>query len=137
MVASGSGAHLGLVNERLFAGLGLAGALLCAPACSTEPAQTQPSLRDVQIPADFTFATTRPVTLDLVVEDPGARERGVAVEVRHPDGRTVYRGPVPASGLRLPIPKAEQGLDVTSILMGNERTQRVALAGAETKVVVR
>lgn len=74
---------------RLLSALGV----LVAVACAPEPAPND--LRSVQIPPDFTFATSRAVTVVVAgsPESLGAAQAGI-LTLQLPDGGILYKGPL-------------------------------------------
>ena len=111
-------------------GRGLSAALLLVAACAapvSPTAEPAPALDAVTVPADFTFATTRPLTLKLAV--PAGLQ--AAVQVRTPDGRVVRERPAGASGpasLRVAVPSDTGRVDVVvRSADGAERVTSVAV----------
>ena len=97
--------------------------VLATPACTeSDPLGDPPdaavgSLDEVDLPADFTFRTTRPVSVRLTIPEarrlPGHAPR---VEIRLSDGGVVFRGNAGKDGsvlLTLPLPRATRALEVT------------------------
>lgn len=93
---------------------GAAGALLAAGllGCNVGgPDQTsETSLLDVQIPEDFTFATTKGLTLTALGDPVALRE--TLAEIRLASGELVHKGAL-AVPVELAIPRATQSLQVT------------------------
>ena len=79
--------RLWMIAPLLVTALGFAG----CDADETNPGGAEP-LRQVEIPADFTFATTRPVGLEVAASADFLGGPVALVEVKRVDGRTLYRG---------------------------------------------
>jgi hypothetical protein len=105
----------------------LLGLSACAPGAG-ESLQGPQSLDEVQIPEDFTFATTKGMTLRA--EGEPAQLAAIQSEVRLPNGELIHRGPLTPS-LRLAIPAAVDSLNVTLRDANGERTVQVATTAGE------
>jgi hypothetical protein len=95
------------IIHAMFVGTVLGGAL--AAGCTTETDAPAPSaqepLRALEIAPDFTFATTRSVSLrvEATAASLGGARTG-ALEIARPDGKVLYRGPILANrGVELPL----------------------------------
>ena len=119
----------GLINA--VAAAALMSVLGCAQGTGEGNTPEQPqSLRDVQIPQDFTFATSRAVsvTVSANAETLGA-ETG-ALEVARADGRVLYRGPLSVSqplSLNLSVPTKDDVVKLRLSANGQEHTADVSL----------
>jgi len=96
-------------------GLALAGLVGCAEAPGEAPPAT--SLRDVTIPADFTFQTSRTQRLQLTPDSSAfeATAKDAPVIVRRPDGAVLYRGAVRKGAtldVEVSVPTAVNSVDV-------------------------
>lgn len=61
------------------------------------PAGNTSSLRDITIPAGFTFETTREVVVNISATEEKLGASHGALEIALPDGKVLYRGPLAAS----------------------------------------
>ena len=104
----------------------------CAPG-SGEEAPSPTSLLDVEIPADFTFATTKGLTVRG--EGDATKLASTLAEVRLPNGELLHRGPL-SMAIALAVPTAAQTLTVVLRGPDGERTETVAATGAEAVVTV-
>jgi hypothetical protein len=104
----------------------------CAPG-SGEEAASPTSLLDVEIPADFTFATTKGLTVRG--EGDATRLAATLAEVRLPNGELLHRGPL-SLAIELAIPTAAETLTVVLRGPDGERTETVSARGAEAVVTV-
>jgi hypothetical protein len=102
-------------------------------ACEGAEPAAPGSLLDVPVPADFTFATSRGLTVRAVGD--AARIAATLAEVRLPDGALVHRGPL-AAPVELAVATAVTELQVTLHGGGASRTVTVPVVGAEAQVVV-
>ncbi len=120
------------VKLMLAMGVLVAGLAGCAVGAPGEAPQAD-SLLEVEIPADFTFATSR----GLTVRASGDAQAIAATlaEVRLPGGDLVHRGPL-TSPVELAIPTAAGALEVTLRSARGERTVQVPVAGPEAVVTV-
>lgn len=91
------------------------------------------SLFDVQIPSDFTFATSRPLNIHAAGE-PAVIARTYA-EIRLANGEVIHRGPL-NSTIELAIPVAANELEVTLRTSGNERVVQVPFEGSDAVIPV-
>ena len=96
----------------------LGGALLGCEAGG--PAHPSDGLASASIPAGFDFSTTRAVEVAADVVADSRR-----IEVRLPDGATVYRGAMPQSGLRLAVPTKDRTLEVWATQSGGATAHTV------------
>ncbi|MCK6548497.1 hypothetical protein L6R52_21805 [Myxococcota bacterium] len=100
-------------------------------AC-TEPAAPPPeSLAEVTVPADFTFATTKPVALSVsaTADKLGGGQGAIAVE--RVDGKVLFRGPIEAGKplqVKLMVPSKDDDLKLKLFAKGGELTAQVAVA---------
>lgn len=97
---------------------------------TSNPEQPQ-SLRDVQIPEDFTFATSRGVALTVAADEASIGAPSAALEVARADGRVLYRGPIAAGtplNLNLAVPTKDNALKLKLNANGTERTAEVAIS---------
>lgn len=122
--------HLG----RWLSTLAFLGVAACAPGTSTDGKSQPTSLREVEIPADFTFATSRPTAL-TVSADPAILTNGAAaLEIRRPDGAVLYRGPLQAGqplDLSLSVPTKDEHLELVLTAEGREMVAQVAVADGQ------
>jgi hypothetical protein len=104
----------------------------CAPG-GAEESPSPTSLLDVQIPEDFTFATTK----GLTVRGSGDATRlaSTLAEVRLPSGELLHRGPL-SMAIELAVPTAAETLTVVLRGPDGERTETVSARGAEAVVTV-
>lgn len=86
-------------------------ACLTVACASPEPEAVAPAgLGEVEIPADFTFATQRAVTVEVAGD---TAWDALLVEVRLPSGELVYQGPIlPDAPVRLAAATAVDAFDV-------------------------
>ncbi len=121
--------------------LALGGALACAPgAPGGQPAGEGAGLRDVEVPADFTFATSRPVALTVQADPAVVGGQAAGLEVRRLDGAVLYRGPLlPDRPLEvsLALPTTDDALELHLATGAEPRVERVALTGARTSYAFR
>jgi hypothetical protein len=113
------------------AGLTAIVSLICGAlvACSKTPPRP---LGDAVIPPGFTFATTRGVELNVAAEEALVSPTGVAaIEVKLPDGKLLFRGPV-RSGIplriRLAVPTKDDHLRVSFLGGAVQRATNIAIA---------
>jgi hypothetical protein len=104
----------------------------CAVGGSDE-APAADSLLEVEIPADFTFATSRGLTVRAAGD--AQVVAATLAEVRLAGGELIHRGPL-TSPVELAIPTAATGLEVTLRSARGERTVQVPVRGAEAVVTV-
>jgi len=120
----------------------LAGAALltvvgCAQGTDGTNGTDEPtSLRDVEIPADFTFATSRAVALTVAASQETLGAPSAALEVQRADGRVLYRGPLSAQTpltLNLAVPSKDDTVKLKLSANGQEHLADVAISaeGAE------
>ena len=66
-------------------------------ACADDPSGSDAPdhLKDVTVPADFTFQTNRAIRV-AVSASPALVQQGAALELVRADGRRLYRGPIQA-----------------------------------------
>ena len=127
------------LDKALASGLLLMGLFGCAVgeqgAQQQQPGETPTaeSLFDVQIPSDFTFATSRPLNIQATGE-PEVIARTYA-EIRLANGETIHRGPL-GSTIELAVPVAANELEVTLRTSGNERIVQVAFEGDNAVIPV-
>ncbi len=100
----------------------------CAPG-GAEESSSPTSLLDVQIPEDFTFATTKGLTVR------GSGDATRLAEVRLPNGELLHRGPL-SMAIELAVPTAAETLTVVLRGPDGERTETVSARGAEAVVTV-
>ncbi len=93
---------------------GAAGALLACGlmgcAAGGEDQASEQTLFDTQIPGDFTFATTKGLTVTAQGDPAGIAQ--TLAEIRIGDGELVHRGPLLAP-VQLAIPRSVDSLQVT------------------------
>ena len=110
----------------------LLGAALALPlGCyeATPPPEGPQSLREVQVPADFTFATSKPVALTVAAESGAIGGEQGALEVARADGKVLYRGPITAGerlALNLAIPSKDERVEIT--LRANDKETKASVA---------
>jgi hypothetical protein len=114
----------------------LAGAALvtvvgCAQGTGDSNTPDQPqTLRDIEIPQDFTFATSRAVSVTVSAAQATIGADTGALEVARADGRVLYRGPLSVSQpltLNLAIPTKDDVVKLRLSANGQEHTAEVAL----------
>jgi hypothetical protein len=122
---------MALTKWLLVAGLGasLAG---CAVGSEGE-APVADSLLEVEIPEDFTFATSRGLTVRATGDAAAIAE--TLAEVRLADGELIHRGPL-TSAVELAVPTAASQLSITLRSARGERTLTVPVSGPEAVVEV-
>ncbi len=106
---------------RLACALALFGVAACAQQAEAPPAT---SLRDVTIPADFTFQTSRTQRLQLTPPDEAfeGRAKDAPVVVSRPDGAVLYRGAV-RKGARLEVEvSVPTSVDSLEVAIGKQRS---------------
>jgi hypothetical protein len=113
-------------------GLLSAGMTACAVGGESE-APVADSLLEVQIPEDFTFATSRGLTVRATGDASVIAE--TLAEVRLADGELVHRGPL-TSAIELAVPTAAERLSITLRSARGERTLEVPVAGPEAVIAV-
>jgi len=91
------------------------------------------SLLEVEIPEDFTFATSRGLTVRASGE--ASVVAGTLAEIRLADGELIHRGPL-TSAVELAVPTAASQLSITLRSARGERTLTVPVAGPEAVVEV-
>ena len=126
------------LDKALASGLLLMGLFGCA--VGEQGTREQPgeapaaeTLFDVQIPSDFTFATSRPLNIHASGE-PAVIARTFA-EIRLANGEVIHRGPL-NSTIELAVPIAASDLEVTLRTSGNERIVQVPFEGADAVIPV-
>lgn len=116
---------------------GAAAALLACGLMGCEAGGERPNaqatLDDVQIPADFTFATTKGLT--VVAEGDPARLTETMAEVRLANGELVHRGTLVAP-IQLAIPLSTQKLQVSLRSNTHEATVEVPVVDGRAVVEV-
>ncbi len=114
----------------------LAGAALvtvvgCAQGAGDAGNTDQPkTLRDVEIPADFTFATSRAVALTVGATEESIGAPTAALEVARADGAILYRGPLSVATpltLNLAVPTKDSALKLKISANGQEHLAEVAI----------
>lgn len=103
-------------------------------ACAAEEGKSAPgSLLEVDIPENFTFATSR--GLRVRAEGSATAIADTLAELRLVSGEMVYRGPL-VSAVELAIPTAADRLHVTLRTAQNERQLEVPVTGADIVLAV-
>lgn len=120
-------------SSLVLSSFGLALALLSG--CTEQAAPAQPTtLGDVQVPSNFTFATTKAVALSVTASaDKIGGEQG-ALAVERNDGKVLYRGPIAASkplAVKLMIPSKDDELRLRLFAKTGELTQQVAVTSGD------
>ena len=120
----------------------LAVSAIAAAGCAEMPTEdgldptSGPTLRDIEIPEDFTFATSRGVTLSVQVEDTAISAPMAAMEVALPSGAVIYRGPL-AKGtplnVDLSVPTKDTQLKLK--LKSDSQTLEAEVAIADARAV--
>lgn len=129
-----------LKNGVAYVALGAALALptACAPGADNQGKKAPESLRDVEIPPDFTFATSRPVALTISAEASVLGGQAGALEIARPDGRVLYRGPLTAENtlaLNLVVPTKDEEVQLKLQANQQEHVATVRVVdGAATQV---
>jgi hypothetical protein len=100
---------------------------------SESEAPVADSLLEVEIPEDFTFATSRGLTVRATGDAAAIAE--TLAEVRLADGELVHRGPL-TSAIELAVPTAASQLSITLRSARGERTLTVPVSGPEAVVEV-
>lgn len=109
--------------KRWCMGLGLSLVLGFGVACAQdEGAANSPDLRDITIPTDFDFATSRALSLTMRAQLPN-----MGLRIHLDDGRVLYEGPVPTAPLELSVPTSEAEV-VLQTYGAKISTQRISLA---------
>lgn len=125
------------MSKRIWIGLSsvaLVGALAgCAPGEGPSAPQEASSLLDVQIPEDFTFATSRGLSVRATGD--AVRIADTLAEVRLANGELVHKGPL-TSPVELAVPTAAEVLQVTLRSPDGERVVEVAANGPEAVVAI-
>lgn len=87
-------------------------------ACADGTGSPAKSLGEVEVPQTFTFATSRPVELEVVAShDAIGRDVG-ALEVTRTDGRVLFKGPLRADQpvtLNVSVPQKDDSINLTLI----------------------
>jgi hypothetical protein len=104
----------------------------CAVGNESE-APVADSLLEVEIPEDFTFATSRGLTVRATGDASVIAE--TLAEIRLADGELIHRGPL-SSAVELAVPTAAQRLQITLRSARGERTLEVPVVGPEAVVAV-
>jgi hypothetical protein len=117
-------------------------ALMGAAGCNAdEPASpTVEPLRQIDIPADFTFSMTRGVQLRVAVDAALALHAPLSVQVSLPSGGKLYEGPVEAGSERrveVLAPLAAKELVVALHGRAKHLEQRAVVDGAVAQVELR
>ncbi len=84
-----------------------------AMACSSGSTPHAPGLRDVTVPADFAFETTREVVVAVHARATTLGASHAALEIALPSGQVLYRGPIAAAtpaSLTLAVPTKDTEL---------------------------
>ncbi len=115
------------------AALGLPFMLAGCAVGGSDEAPAAGSLLEVEIPADFTFATSRGLTVRAAGD--AQVVASTLAEVRLAGGELIHRGPL-TSPVELAIPTAATALEVTLRSAQGERTVQVPVRGAEAVVTV-
>lgn len=100
----------------------------CYPRPDTQ--QTIPTLRDVEIASDFTFATTRSVALTVRADKGSTGSESAALEVARPDGKILFRGPIHGDRpltLDLNVPTKDAELRVKLSANGKADTKNISI----------
>ncbi len=110
-------------------------ALLALPLFACDPAgngsdKKPESLRDIEIPADFTFQTSAPVALQVAAAPELVANGGGALEVARPDGKVLYRGPLTSQplNLELVLPSKDEQVHLTLTANGRQYAADVAVS---------
>ncbi len=131
MVSEQRRAHGFTAGLRLL-GLGLFGVALAACGGASAPPADGTTLQDVQVPADFSFSTSRTVSLRVSAGDGAlAGNKDAAVTVKRPDGVAVFKGAVrrgQALQLALPLALEHQALEVEVSSQGRALKKSVVLS---------
>ena len=112
---------------------------LCVLACGERKQESLPtSLADATVPADFTFATTQAVTVDVKVsaEVLPAGETGALV-IASPTGRFLYRGAVQSGiplQLKLALPTAQTVVDANLATTAGVRPAQASISNASASL---
>lgn len=113
------------------AGAALVSVVGCAQGIGDGNNPEQPkTLRDIEIPEDFTFATSRAVSVTVSANSANIGAETGALEVARADGRVLYRGPLSVSQpltLNLAIPTKDDVVKLRLSANGQEHTAEVAL----------
>ena len=123
--------HQRTLHRLLPLGLGLA--LAGCAVGGTEEAPVADSLLEVEIPGDFTFATSRGLTVRATGDADAIA--GTLAEIRLAGGELIHRGPL-TSAVELAVPTAATGLEVTLRSARGERTLQVPVSGPEATISV-
>jgi len=119
----------GLIHA--LAGAALISVVGCAQQGGEPNNPEQPtSLRDVEIPEDFTFATSRGVALTVEANQDTLGAASGALEIARTDGRVLYRGPLSAGTpltLNLAVPTKDDALKLKLSANGQEHNAEVAI----------
>lgn len=113
------------------AGAALVSVVGCAQGTEGGANPDEPkSLRDVEIPADFTFATSRAVALTVSASQESIGAPAAALEVQRADGRVLYRGPLSVQTpltLNLAVPTKDDSVKLKLSANGQEHTADVSI----------
>ena len=108
------------------------GAVGCDQAPTGEQVDEPKTLREVDVPEDFTFATSRGVSLTVAANADNMGVDTGALEVQRADGRVLYRGPLSSSqplNLKLALPTKDNTVKLKLSANGTEQIAEVALDG--------
>lgn len=113
------------------AGAALVSVVGCAQQAGDANTPDQPqTLRDVEIPEDFTFATSRGVALTVAANEATIGAPTAALEVARADGRVLYRGPLSVGSpltLNLAVPTKDDSLKLKLSANGQEHNADVVI----------
>lgn len=110
--------------------------LACAPEANIPEARETRSFGEV--PADFSFATTKKAALALSATPALLAGGPGEIEVRRGDGKVVYRGRLSPRGelrLNLPVPVRDEALSVRLAARGGVREAQVPVRGEASPVI--
>ncbi len=106
----------------------------CAPGADDGSKELPTSLRDVEIPADFTFATTRAAAVTVAADPAILNGQAGSLEIRRPDGAVLYRGPLSADralDISLSLPTKDNALELRLNANGQELIAQVPVADGQ------
>lgn len=115
---------------KVLAGAALVTVVGCAQGTDGTNNPEQKTLRDVEIPADFTFATSRAVALTVGASEASIGAPTAALEVARADGAVLYRGPLSVSTpltLNLAVPTKDSALKLKISANGQEHLAEVEI----------
>lgn len=90
-------------------------------ACADGTGSPAKSLGEVEVPKTFTFATSRPVEVEVVATHEAIGRDVGALEVTRADGRVLFKGPLQADQavtLNVSVPQKDDNINLT--LINNE-----------------